>query len=190
MGEKQHGHMQQVGYELYCKMLSAALSRLKGEEIIDDFDTEIKLSSSAFIPNDYVESENIKLSLYKEIGSLEDEEDAMKYEDGLIDRFGDIPKSVDALIKISLLRSKAHKCYITQINQKNANLNIEFYEQAKIDPAKLLEFVADNKDRIRVINNAGSTSLICTLMQRGKKKMMDPLEAAAGYIDELSKKVL
>ena len=92
LGEEQHGHMEAVGYDLYCKMLNEAVLELKGEGTIEDYETVVDIDVDAYIPATYIRSENQKLDIYKRIAAIETEEDLADMTDELIDRFGDIPK--------------------------------------------------------------------------------------------------
>ena len=115
LGAEQHGHMKAVGYELYSKMLGAAVREERGEAKEFSFDTTVDLSMDANIPASYIRNESQKMDIYRRIagiGSRSDYEDML---DELIDRFGSLPKPVDHLLKIALLRAEAHGAYVTEI---------------------------------------------------------------------------
>lgn len=119
LGERQHGHMEAVGYDLYCKMLNEAVKRLKGTKQLDeDFNTYVDMDVDAFIPASYIVNEVQKLEIYKRIASLEDKAECEDMRAELMDRFGNIPKSVENLIQISLIRVQAHARYVTEIKGK------------------------------------------------------------------------
>lgn len=119
LGERQHGHMEAVGYDLYCKMLNEAVKTLKGTKRVDeDFTTTIDMDVDAFIPPEYIVNEVQKLDIYKRIACLENDAECDDMRKELKDRFGSIPKSVENLIRISLIRVNAHKCYVTEIKGK------------------------------------------------------------------------
>lgn len=119
LGERQHGHMEAVGYDLYCKMLNEAVKTLKGtKRAEDDFNTYVDMDVDAFIPASYIVNEVQKLDIYKRIASLENEAECEDMRKELRDRFGSIPKSVENLIQISLIRVVAHQRYVTDIKGK------------------------------------------------------------------------
>ena len=94
LGARQHGHMEAVGYDLYCKMLNEAVKRLKGEKVEnDEFETNIDLKMDAFIPADYIPNEFQKLDVYKRIAEIETEPERDDMVDELIDRFGEIGRA-------------------------------------------------------------------------------------------------
>lgn len=138
LGEKQHGHMEAVGYDLYCKMLNEAVKRLKGETVVNtDFDTTIDIKVDAFIPVSYIKNEFQKLDVYKRIAEVETEEEKDDMLAELIDRFGDPPVSVENLFRIALLKNKAKAAYIQEISDKGKNIKFTMYNKADIEPARI-----------------------------------------------------
>lgn len=137
LGADQSGHMEAVGYDLYCKMLNDAIKKERGEEVEEHFDTTVKLPFDAFIPSTYVRNEFIKLDLYKRISQIMDGSDYDDLVDEMTDRFGDLPKEVVNLMDVSLLKSRANKAYITSIVLNNTELSFGMYKDAKIDTDKI-----------------------------------------------------
>ena len=91
LGAEQHGHMQAVGYELYCKLLGVAVRALKGEEVEkEEFETSVDVDISAYIPSSYIKNEEQKLDVYKRIASIETLDDYLDMQDELLDRFGEM----------------------------------------------------------------------------------------------------
>ena len=143
LGSEQSGHMQQVGYDLYCRMLDTAVKKEKGIETTEDFNTVVDIDMDAFIPESYVKNENIKLDLYKRIASIENNEEAEDMEAELNDRFGPLPGSVENLISTALIRHKAHNLYVETLSAKQDEIKLFLYKEAKLDPggiAPLLEY--------------------------------------------------
>lgn len=135
LGAEQHGHMEAVGYDLYCKMLNEAVKHLKGEmEEEESYTTTIDISEDAFIPSSYIQNEAQKLDVYKRIAAIESEEEMDDMIEELIDRFGDIPRKVHKLLEISHLKSLAHSLYVIAIEQKGDEYKFTMYEKAKVSP--------------------------------------------------------
>lgn len=133
LGHKQHGHMEAVGYDLYCKMLSDAIKTLKGEDVaLDEFETQVDLDVDAFIPGEYIVNEVQKLDIYKRIASIETGEEADELAEELVDRYGKLPESVEILLKVTLLRGMAHKVYITDIRGGKGLIKLVMKPDAKI----------------------------------------------------------
>ena len=143
LGKKQHGHMEAVGYDLYCKMLNEAVKNLKGiPTTLEDFNTLVDLDVDAFIPPTYIVNEVQKLDIYKRIASVENTTESEEMRGELLDRFGAVPKSVENLLRIALIRVQAHQIYITEIKGKNERIQIYMKPDANIDPSKIPALLA------------------------------------------------
>lgn len=152
LGARQHGHMEAVGYDLYCKMLNEAVKRLKGEKVEnDEFETNIDLKMDAFIPADYIPNEFQKLDVYKRIAEIETEPERDDMVDELIDRFGEPSQSVCNLLEIALLKAKAHDAYITAIVEKANQIRITMFPQAKVATDKIPDLLAAYQGKLRFV---------------------------------------
>lgn len=133
LGAEQHGHMEAVGYDMYCKMLNEAVKHLKGELSEEDtFTTALDVNVDAYIPDSYIPNEYHKLDIYKRIAAIESEEEMDDMIEELIDRFGDIPKKVELLLEVARLKNLAHQAYVTEVTQKGVTYTFRMYEKAKI----------------------------------------------------------
>ncbi len=148
LGKTQHGHMEAVGYDLYCKMLGEAVGRLKGEEIVTNFSTVINLDIDAFLPREYIINEEQKLDMYKRIASIENEDDMGEMRDELLDRFGKVPRSAENLLRVAYMRRLGHNVYLTEIKGGKGNIVFSFKADAKVDPSKIPEVVAKHKKHL------------------------------------------
>lgn len=152
LGARQHGHMEAVGYDLYCKMLNEAVKKLKGEEIPQsEYGTSVEIKVDAFIPVSYIKNEFQKLDVYKRIAEIETEEEKSDMVDELLDRFGEPPKSVMNLLSIALLKCKAHKAYITEIASRGDGLRFMMFPQAAIDPAGIPGLIGRMGRKLRFV---------------------------------------
>ena len=155
LGAQQSGHMEAVGYDLYCKMLNEAVKEAKGIKTEENFETSIDINTNAFIPPTYVSNEMQKLDIYKRIAGIQTEEEAEEMLEELIDRFGEPPKSVQNLLTIARLKYMAHGAYIAEVSQKGDELKLVMFEKAAINPVRIpqlldvckpsLRFTADSK---------------------------------------------
>ena len=152
LGFKQSGHMEAVGYELYCKMLNDAVMEAKGEEKAEEFETRIDLNIDAYMPAEYIINENEKLLLYKRIASVAGKVDYDEMTDELNDRFGKVPREAEFLLRLALLKSEAAKEYVTLIRGSNGKIKVELYPKAKVDPERIVDFVNSYHGQIRFIN--------------------------------------
>lgn len=127
LGGSQHGHMEAVGYDMYLRLLSEAITEEKGEVPEKAPECLVDIQIDAHIPENYISSLNQRLEIYKRIMTITADEDKSDLIDELIDRYGDPPKAVIGLIEVSLLRNKAAHLGITEISQKNGQMY--FYTQ-------------------------------------------------------------
>ena len=151
LGEAQHGHMAAVGYDLYCKMLNEAVEDLKGIQSVHGFETAIDIAVDAFVPSTYIKSEAMKLDIYKRIASIANETEYYDMVDELTDRFGDIPKAANILLKVSLLKSEAHNAYVTEIKGNQKEITIKMFPKAPIDTSKIGELITSYKRKLKII---------------------------------------
>ena len=135
LGAEQSGHMEAVGYDLFCKMLNTAVQEEKGIEVQEQFETTLDISLDAFIPDTYIRDEFQKLDIYKRIAAIEDESDYDDMLEELLDRFGELPKAVMNLLFIANLKALAHNAYMTEIKQRGNMVKMTMYERAKVNPA-------------------------------------------------------
>lgn len=127
LGTEQSGHMVNVGYELYCKMVDDAVRALEGEIVNEESEeTLVELKAAAYIPETYVSSESLKLQMYKRIASIRSADDEEEIIDELTDRFGDVPKATMNLIKISHIRYLAGLMSITEVKQNDNKITLSF----------------------------------------------------------------
>ena len=141
LGAEQHGHMNAVGYDLYCKMLSEAVKEAKGIHTMEDFETTIDLNMDAFIPDSYISNEFQKLDTYKRIAGIESQQDYDDMLEELLDRFGEMPRAVLNLLAIAKLKALCHQAYVTEIKQLGKEVRITLYEKARLNPSGIPELM-------------------------------------------------
>ena len=133
--------MEAVGYDLYCKMLGEAVKQEKGELDEDVFTTTMDLNVDAYIPDAYIPNEFQKLDIYRRIASISGEEEMDDMVEELIDRFGDIPKKVQQLLQIAALKALAHEAGVIGVEQKQDEIKIIMYENAKVVPDRIPKLI-------------------------------------------------
>ncbi len=157
LGAEQSGHMMSVGYDMYLKLLEEAVHEAKGERTAEKPDCSADLAISANIPASYVENQEQRMDLYRRIAHIRTEEDADDMTDELIDRFGDPPREVNALIHVALLRGEAADTGITEITEKEGKLifTLGDFEPERVSAlysrpeyAKRIKIEAGNKPRM------------------------------------------
>lgn len=140
LGNEQSGHLVNVGYELYCKMVDDAVRALEGEIVNDESREEatVELKASAYIPERYISDEATKLQMYKKIASIRTTDDEDEILDELLDRFGDVPAPCINLIKISHIRYLADLLAITELKQVGNKVVLNFSAENPLSGFALL----------------------------------------------------
>ena len=160
IGAQQHGHMDAVGYDTYCKILESMIKELKGEKVIQEEKESVivDLNINAYISEKYIKSEVQKMEMYQKISKADNVEELMDITDELTDRYGDIPKETMRLLKIVEIKYLANKLNITSIEEKNKNVFFYFKNGNTIDVEKLSEVM--KKLRGRILFSAGEKPYI------------------------------
>ena len=125
LGAQQHGYIDSVGYDLYVKLLNEAVLEERGERAPDAKETHVNLQVNAHIPDSYIPSGASRMEMYKKISLIRTPLDESDVTDELIDRFGDMPKSVKRLLEVALMRSLATDAGISKIELNSGNLIFE-----------------------------------------------------------------
>ena len=143
LGQKQHGHMEAVGYDLYCKMLDEAVKHLKGITGTEGFNTSVELDVSAYIPPSYIVNEQQKLDIYKRIAGVETPAEKEDMREELLDRFGTVPKTVENLLRIALIRVQAHSLYVTEVKGRAGEISFTMRPDAQVKVEQIPALLQD-----------------------------------------------
>ncbi len=176
LGTEQSGHMMNVGYELYCKMLEEAIETAQGREPVPEAEeTAFSLPVPALIPKRYIENEVLRLQMYKKIAMIESDEDEDEIVDELIDRFGDIPNDTMNLIRISKIRTMAARIGISEISQQGYKLIFSLWENVKLTAGVMSALMDAYGERLLI--NGGREPFIRLTIHRG-----EPLEVIEEFL--------
>ncbi len=176
LGAEQSGHMEAVGYDLYCKMLNEAVRNLKGEVREEDsFETVIDMDVDAYIPATYIRNEVQKLDMYKRVAEISTEEEMMDLTDEFLDRFGELPNATANLLQIALIKAMCHQVYISALTQSKEEIKMLLYPRARIKTELLQDFLEERKDYLKFVMEA--VPYFVYRLPR-KKKPMAPKEEA------------
>ncbi len=126
LGEMQHGHMDEVGYDMYCKLLDEVVKEMKGIDIKEEQDIQIDLNVSSFLPDEYIDNSNQKIEIYQNIALCKTNEDIENVTDEMIDRFGEMPKEAENLLQIARIKNKCRNLKISKISQKQDQIVFMF----------------------------------------------------------------
>ena len=130
LGKQQHGHIESVGYDLYCRMLEDAVRTEKGGAAAPEGSCTVDLDVDAFIPEEYIVNEIQKLDIYKRIAAIQNSEDADAMRDELRDRFGELPERVSNLLAIALIKAEATALFIKDIRGRAGRIRIQMDRNA------------------------------------------------------------
>ena len=184
LGAEQHGHMQSVGYDLYCKMLNEAVKELKGTAKVEDkYETVLDLETDAYIPDSYIKNEAQKLDIYKRIASIENAEECEDMLEELTDRFGDTPKAVMNLLEIARLKAQAHSLYITEVSGNPNRLKLTMYEKANIVVTNIPKLIERYQGALRF--QAAEAPYFVYERKNNKKTEINVLKTLSYLLDDM-----
>jgi transcription-repair coupling factor (superfamily II helicase) len=145
LGGEQHGHVDAVGFDLYCQLLEQTVEELRGEKPEQEVSTSINLNLDIRIPESYISDSSQRLRMYKRISSAPDTEslDVLKQE--MIDRFGNYPEPVENLFRYARLRLESLLLQIQSIERNRDQIFFRFVDQSKVSAQKLLKLISRNR---------------------------------------------
>jgi len=126
LGEIQHGHMDQVGYDTYCNLLDQVVKTMQGIEVKEEKEIQIDLNVSSYIPDGYIENTSQKIEIYQNIALAKNEEDIIDIIDEVTDRFGTMPKEMENLLDIARIKILCKKTGVFKVSQKLSNIVFYF----------------------------------------------------------------
>jgi len=144
LGSQQHGEMLTVGFEMYVKLLDEAIRELKGEIEEAEIEPVLDLSYRAFIPKEYIESEKLRIEIYKRLAASRSREELEDLRSEITDRFGKIPPQLDELLKVVLLRILCRDVGIRYLRERENELRLTF-EQSRVDIIGLIQKISKNR---------------------------------------------
>ena len=183
LGTEQSGHMLNIGYELYCKLLEETVEKLQGNTMAQEAEvTAFGLPIPALIPEYYIQDEVLRLQMYKKIAMIRNEEDESDLIDEMTDRFGDIPTDTMNLIRIARVRAMASRAGVKEINQNGYRLMLKLWETTRFGEGVIPGLVAEYGERIKF--NGGSDPYIRLTVSSSKsdRTVLEELETFLGII--------
>jgi len=177
LGAEQHGHLEAIGYDLYIKLLNDAVLEEKGEKTQERGECVVSLEHDAFIPESYVRYAGQRMTLYKRIALIRNKYDADDIADELLDRFGEMPQSVDNLLRIALIRAMAIDCRIKQLTETGReirmyqdNMNMEMWQEMSFAVGGRLRIVmgahGDRFAQLKLKSNENSLIVVNKMFEK------------------------
>ena len=151
LGPEQHGHLATVGYDMYCKLIEETLHEVQGmDTAAKPLDTRVNLRVDAFLPSDYVKDERQRMEMYKRIAAMQTQSDREDIEEELLDRFGEAPPVVDALLDIAQIRAMANSLGVMTVAYRKGEIVMRVDPRYVPDPGMLLQALQDTDGRLRL----------------------------------------
>ena len=148
LGEMQHGHIEQVGYDTYCKLLDEVIKTMQGIEVQEEKDVQIDINVSSYIPDEYIDNSSQKIEIYQNIALCRTEEDIQNVIDEIIDRYGVMPEELENLIEIARIKELCRKENVVKISQKRDRI-LFYYNKDKMDMSKIDGLIKKYELRIK-----------------------------------------
>lgn len=189
LGKQQSGFVDSVGYDLYTQMLSDAVSKKRGKNVVFKTDATVELDLEAYLPSDYIQDSQQKIEIYKRIRQIENQDQLNEVTDDLIDRFGDYNEPVANLLKISEMKMYADKAMIEKVHQDGPRVTLTFAKQAseEFTSKELLAAIAQTKFRA-TINSADDKYQVVLTVQPNMKDWLDQIIALSKSLTNTRKK--
>jgi transcription-repair coupling factor (superfamily II helicase) len=146
LGREQHGHIEAVGFDMYCQMMERAVAERKGEAVAPERHASLNLGQEIRIPPDYIDSENLRLRIYKRISGVASEEERVEVQRELQDRFGTPPAAVTNLLDYAMLKAQAEKLLVASIDRRGDQIAIKFYDDTPLGPERLVKLIRKRRD--------------------------------------------
>ena len=167
IGEIQHGHLEEVGYDTYCRILDEVLKEEQGLKVDEDISCQIDLNVTSFIPDSFISDQNQKIEIYQDIALCKNEEDISNIIDEIIDRFGNMPNEIENLLEISRIKQLAKEKYLTKIQSKKDSV-VFTYDVDKFDNSKLSDMISKYGNRIKF--SAGLKPMVTLKLEKQGEK--------------------
>lgn len=178
LGVSQSGHIAAVGYDMFLKLMEEAVSRLKGEPVVEQLEPEINIPVSVYIPEAYIPDIDQRLSAYRRLARMRELKEVADFRAELADRYGDLPdEAVNLLLKI-MLRILAAKAGVKRLDLTTEMMSLGFSEMHQKNPYGILDLIESDPDRFRftpeqTLQVHMTKTSINALMNQAKKILMD-----------------
>ena len=146
LGREQHGHIEAVGFDMYCQMMERAVAERKGEVVTPERRATLNLGQEIRIPPEYIESENLRLRIYKRIASVTSEAERDEVRRELEDRFGPPPPAVVNLLDYAVLKALAERLLVANVDRRGDQIAIKFYEDTPLGLERLVKLIGKRRD--------------------------------------------
>lgn len=178
LGAEQSGHMAQIGYDLYCKIVRKEMSEALGNPVEEEKECTVEIGLSAYIPKTYIEDEMLKLDMYRRVAAVNSLERAKKVRGEFVDRFGEPPQEVENLLWAALLSAFGKKALVSSIIRKGKVFELKFAENAegRLDIPKIMRICMSDKRNFQLRKSTPPAVLVNANMAKVYVEMLHLLE--------------
>jgi transcription-repair coupling factor (superfamily II helicase) len=145
LGRQQHGHINAIGFDLYCQMLERAVAALKGEQALPERRCTLNLGLDIRIPPEYIPSENLRLRTYKRIAGISTDTEKEDERRELADRFGPAPPAVANLLDYAVLKAQCERLLVSSVERQGDKVAVKFHPETQLDLSRLVQLVGQQK---------------------------------------------
>lgn len=185
LGAEQHGHIAAVGFDLYCRLLEEAVREARGQQTEQPVETVVELPVEAYIPEKYITDTNQKVELYRRIASMKRENEIAELEEELVDRFGDLPPSVQNLLRVSSIRVIAGQMKIKSISRQQGFYRLLFAPTHPLTGEKLVSIGDLYRNRVKFSNDENDFEIRFKFREAGRSPD-EQLSELERFIDNLA----
>lgn len=176
LGPEQHGHMEDVGYDMYCRLLEEAVRELKGGHTLErDVETTIDINVSAFIDESYIKNPDLRMEMYKLIASIQTEEDMRDVRDELVDRYGDIPGPVRNLLTVAYIKALAGDAGFSSVTEKGGSVILQV-GNGKTPDIGVIGKLAGKYKRQLLFNAGSNPYLAYRISDTGRESLLENIK--------------
>ena len=179
-GAEQSGHIHEIGFDLYIEMLEQAVAELKGIAVTEEIDPVIDVRMPAFIPEPYVSDATLRLSFYRRISSLREENEIVELEAELRDRFGPPPQEILSLLDIMRLKNLSRELMIKKVQDTHGKIRVSFSPDTSVQPEQIFRLYDKRKGMVTYMPEGFELNLTGT----AGKKALDEIYGALKELRE------
>ena len=190
IGAQQHGHMEAVGYEMYCRLLEEATAEIKGIETKNETETQIDLPVSAYISDKYIKNHSQRIAAYKRIAAIKNQDELYDAYDEIEDRYGTVPPEVENLMEVALIKAYASSYNITEVIGNSERITVKFDPENIPDMKPCLELIDKYPGKISILtpnNPKLAIKLVPLSSDKGGKNYLAQIKEMMSFLSEQSK---
>ena len=187
LGSEQSGFMASVGYDLYVKMIDETVREMRGDVFKGDVETRMELNIDAYLPQDYVADDLMRLEMYKKIASINSQDAREDLIEELVDRFGDPNRPVMNLIEIAHMKGICSRIGIDMVTMRNGLLVMRFALSADLDVMAVLSAVKAHEDCLKLV---GTNPPSLQFFDKKHKEPEQQLKAVVPVMEDVASRIL